>query len=88
MRAPNTSFDGLDVWDDIMTSRFLFIDLYSKQIKNFPLRQIIMGEVPDSIRNPSTVRISDLHLNLHIQAAKGALKMGAFDTSDRYLKKF
>jgi hypothetical protein len=30
--------------------------------------------------------ISDIQVMLHIQTAKGAFKIGAYDSSDRYLK--
>lgn len=31
--------------------------------------------------------LSDIQVMLHIQTAKGAFKMGLYDTSDRYLKR-
>lgn len=32
--------------------------------------------------------ISDIQVMLNIQTAKGAFKIGAYDSSDRYLKQF
>lgn len=34
----------------------------------------------------SLASLSDIQVMLHIQTAKGAFKMGAYDSSDRYLK--
>lgn len=70
-RVPSHTFDPMAVWDDIATSRLFFLDQYSLRFQNQPKLQ---------------ARLSDIQVMLHIQTAKGAFKMGLYDSSDRYLK--
>lgn len=70
-RAPSHTFDPVAVWDDIAISRLFFLDQYSLRFQNQPMQQ---------------ATLSDIQVMLHIQTAKGAFKMGLYDSSDRYLK--
>jgi len=87
-RSPSESFDPLSVWDDIAQARLLFIDQYAMKFQHSPLQQTLLGnsQVEDSPLANELNALSDIQVMLHIQTAKGAFKMGAFDSSDRYLK--
>lgn len=90
-RSPSESFDPLSVWDDISQARLFFIDQYAMKFQNTPLQQTLLGNpVPSGGAQPhfesDLASLSDIQVMLHIQTAKGAFKMGAYDSSDRYLK--
>ena len=62
--------------------------------ENTYLTKAIQGHKPSS-QAPINQRlredlqsISDIQVMLNIQTAKGAFKMGAYDSSDKYLKQF
>jgi len=76
-RQPSYSFDKLSVWDDILTSRLLYIDLYKLLFKD-----------DYAVRFDQTAGsdIKDIGAILYAQCAKGAFKMGLYDSCDRYLK--
>ena len=73
-RSPSNAFDKLNVWDDILRSRELFLHIYSDKIKGF-----------EQALN-SSKELADTQTLLYVQAGKGAFKMGRYDASDRYLK--
>jgi len=75
-RVPNSAFDQVAVWDDIVTARNLFLDLY-----DFRLKQ----DFSEALNNSRD--LCDIRAILQVQCAKGTFKMGLFDTSDRFLKK-
>lgn len=81
-RQPSYSFDKLAVWDDILTARMLYLDCYQMIFKRDTfeshVKQLKSSEGRDEIR--------DIGAILYAQCAKGAYKMGMFDSSDRYLK--
>ena len=81
-RKPNYSFDKLGVWDDILTARKLYIDCY---------QMIFRGDIFDQHvarldHSQGRDEIRDIGAILYAQCAKGAYKMGMYDSSDRYLK--
>jgi len=90
-RSPSESFDPLSVWDDISQARQFFIDQYAMKFQDTPLQRALLGHpVPaggsQSQPGSDLAALSDIQVMLHIQTAKGAFKMGAYDSSDRYLK--
>lgn len=68
---PSHTYDRISVWDDIAESRIFFINQYSYHFQEQPKLQSCLSEILAMI---------------HIQTAKGAFKMGLYDTSDRYMK--
>jgi hypothetical protein len=90
-RSPSESFDPLSVWDDIAQARLFFIDQYAMKFQNTPLQHALLGQPVQASGalqplQEDLASLSDVHVMLHIQTAKGAFKMGALDSSDRYLK--
>jgi uncharacterized protein YxeA len=87
-RNPSESFDPLSVWDDIAQARLFFIDQYAVKFQNTPLQKTLLGssQNEDGPVSSKLSALADIQVMLHIQTAKGAFKMGAFDSSDRYLK--
>ena len=91
LRSPSCSFDPLSVWDDIAQARQFFMDQFAMRFQNTPFQQTLLGSpsLPSDARSEfETLQasLSDIQVMLHIQTAKGAFKMGAYDSSDRYLK--
>lgn len=74
-RVPNSAFDQVGTWDDLLTARNLFLDLYSFRLKD---------ELTLSLKRE---HLEDIRAILQVQCAKGSFKMGLYDSSDRYLKK-
>ena len=74
-REPNSAFDQVSTWDDLLTARSLFLDLYSFRLSD---------DLATSLKRE---HLEDIRAILQVQCAKGAFKMGLFDASDRYLKK-
>jgi hypothetical protein len=90
-RSPSESFDPLCVWDDIAQARQFFIDQYAMKFQDTPLQRTLLGNRAASSGARTELEkclssLSDIQVMLHIQTAKGAFKMGAYDSSDRYLK--
>ena len=94
-RSPSESFDPLSVWDDIAQARQLFIEQYAMKFQNASLQQTLLGHPvlsggAQSQTSSDLASLADIQAitvtMLHIQTAKGAFRMGAYDSSDRYLK--
>ena len=73
----------------------MFIDHYCIKYENSYLTQAIQGQKQALSSQPLSQKlkedlslISDIQVMLNIQTAKGAFKIGAYDSSDRYLKQF
>ena len=82
-RQPNYSFDKLNVWDDILTSRMLYMDQYKLNFKkNSDFNNQLEGRVPSRFKD-----IQNIGAILYTQSAKGALRMGLLDSSNTYLLK-
>ena len=79
-RTPSDSFDPLSVWDDIKQARQFFLDHYCMKFENSPLHLSISG------KSDELPELKDIQVLMHIQTAKGAFKMGAYDATDCYLK--
>ena len=75
-RMPNFAFDQLSVWDDILTSRCLYLDLYAYKFQDAFNTEV--GKDRD---------LCDIRAILNVQCAKGSFKMGLYDSSDRFLKR-
>ncbi|CDW71353.1 dna-dependent protein kinase catalytic subunit [Stylonychia lemnae] len=75
-RVPSYAFDTIVVWDDILTARNLYIDLYKFRLKD---------EFTTSLKQHKD--LADIGAILQVQCAKGSYKMGLFDSSDRFLKR-
>ena len=74
-RIPSYAFDKISVWDDVITARYLYLDLYNYRWK---------GEFQVALRSqPDLVNVRAI---LKVQSAKGAFKMGLYDCSDTYLR--
>jgi len=82
-RRPSYSFDKLAVWDDILTARKLYIDSYKFMFK----KEAGFGDQIAAL-DPAQGRdeIRDIGAILYAQCAKGAFRMGMYDSCDRYLK--
>lgn len=65
LRVPNSAFDQLSVWDDILTARNLFLDLYTFKLQ---------GDFTKSLSQHSD--LGDIGAILNVQCAKGSYKMG------------
>ena len=65
LRVPNSAFDQLSVWDDILTARNLFLDLYTFKLQ---------GDFTKSLSQHND--LGDIGAILHVQCAKGSYKMG------------
>lgn len=74
-RSPNPVYDPLNVWDDIVTSRIMYLDAYTSKIKDF---QKDLSEIP---------KIADIRSLVYLQAATGAKEMALYDSSEKYLRK-
>jgi len=74
-RTPNPVYDPLNVWDDIVTSRVMFVDAYSKHIKGFK------EELAEKNH------LADIKSLIYLQAANGAKEMALYDSSEKYLRK-
>jgi len=74
-RSPNPVYDPLKVWDDIVTSRIMYLDAYENNINGFK------QQLAD---NP---KISDIRSLVYLQAAAGAKEMALYDSSEKYLRK-
>lgn len=73
-RTPNVVYDPINIWDDIMTSRIIYLDTYTKHITGFS----------DDIKaNP---KIADIRSLLYLQTANGAKEMVLYDSCEKYLK--
>ncbi len=75
-RTPNYAFDQLSVWDDILTARSLYLDLYA-----FKFQDSLSSKISKD-RD-----LCDIRAILNVQCAKGSFKMGLYDSSDRFLKR-
>ena len=73
-RTPNPLYDALNVWDDIATSRIMYLDAYTKHIKGFK------AELAQS-------KVADIRSLMYLQAANGAKEMALYDSSEKYLRK-
>lgn len=65
------------MWDDILTARGLFIDLYNYRMKEEEMTRATRGDLD----------LCDIRAILQVQCAKGTFKMGLYDSSDRFLKR-
>lgn len=74
-RTPNPIYDPLNIWDDIATSRRIYLDAYSKHIKGFK---------EDLANNP---KIADIKSLIYLQVAIGSKEMALYDSSEKYLRK-
>jgi hypothetical protein len=64
------------VWDDILTSRCLYLDLYTYKLQETFTREVSKDR-----------DLCDIRAILNVQCAKGSFKMGLYDSSDRFLKR-
>ena len=71
------------MWDDILTARKLYIDSYKMLFK----KESGFGDQVRAL-DPAQGRdeIRDIGPILYAQCAKGAYRMGMYDSCDRYLK--
>ena len=74
-RTPNPVYDPINLWDDIVTSRIIYLNAYSNSIKEFKT---------DLAKND---KISDIRSLIYLQAATGAKEMALYDSSEKYLRK-
>lgn len=74
-RTPNVVYDPINIWDDIMTSRIMYLDSYGKHINGFT------EELAENNR------IADIKSLLYLQIANGAKEMALYDSSEKYLKR-
>jgi hypothetical protein len=74
-RTPSPVFDPLNVWDDVVTSRVMYLDAYAKRVKGFE---------DDLAKHP---KLSDVRSLIYLQAATGAKEMALYDSSEKYLRK-
>ena len=74
-RTPNPVYDSLSVWDDIVTSRIMYLDNYQNCIRDFD---------KELEANP---KIADIRSLVYLQAAAGAKEMALYDSSEKYLRK-
>jgi hypothetical protein len=74
-RTPNIVYDPLNVWDDIMTSRHMYLDTYEKAFTGFH----------DELKENKN--LADIRSLLYLQTARGAKDMTLYDSSEKYLKK-
>jgi len=82
-RQPSYSFDKLAVWDDILTARMLYVDCY-EMIFRKDVFESHVANLDQATGGKDEIR--DIGAILYAQCAKGAYKMGMYDSSDRYLK--
>jgi hypothetical protein len=75
-RVPSSAFDQINVWDDILTARGLYLDLFNYRI----------GEEEMSRHMLADRDLADIRAILQVQCAKGTFKMGLYDSSDKFLK--
>ena len=72
------------MWDDILTSRLLYIDSY-KMLFNHSVQSSFDDYVDNSLPEHQKDSVRDIRPILYAQCAKGAFKMGMYDSCDKYL---
>lgn len=86
-RLPSQSFDPLNIWDDVSCARLFFIDQYCLKFSEERLQEaLVKRNLSGDVASESAASLREIQVMLHVQTAKGALKMGMYDSSDRYLK--
>lgn len=87
-RLPSQSFDPLNIWDDVSCARLFFIDQYCLKFSEDQLQEALTKRNMSGAdgASESAASLREIQVMLHVQTAKGALKMGMYDSSDRYLK--